>query len=113
MDTPTSPELILDPDYYDWQLLKQATVPQGMFKLPVGILADQNIQLAFIRGAMKDWWTFIDLAVEIPQVQAPDGSHQLGKPMTVKVFKLTELGFQRKRQLVLKFPQDLPPQTSQ
>lgn len=94
--------VILDGDYYDNQLLQSAN-QYGILRVLFGPIRDGNLYLAFLRGANNDWWTFVDLTQEQMAGLDKDGK-RIDSLVTVKIFKLTEKGKQRKRLLAMKFP---------
>ena len=96
----------LDPDHYEYEILKHTT-SQGLFKVPLQPPTNPNMAMAFMRLIIGDCIQFVDIIIEpVPtRVPTPDGKGTVEfQPMTLKLFKLTEKGYSRKRRLEIKFP---------
>jgi hypothetical protein len=84
-------------DEYDWELLRLAT-GHHKFAIQLSMTLDENLQRAFERGVDRDWFTLVDVAVIAAAPQAG--------PM--KIFKLTNRGIARLRQLKKKYGSGVP-----
>jgi hypothetical protein len=86
-------------DEADFSLLRRAS-QSDKFGVELGLVLDDDTQMAFERGVNAQWFTLVDVA--------PFGTHQLGasmwsalrdQPRSMRVFRLTEAGYARLAEL--------------
>lgn len=75
-------------DEADWLLLKLAN-EKGKFALGMGVIPDEQLQLAFERGIDADWFMLVDVS---PLAAAPMSG-------IFRIFRLTQRGHARRAHL--------------
>lgn len=75
-------------DADDWDLLRLAN-EKGKFALSIGVILLPAMQWAFERGIDEQWFTLVDIA-----------PLQVADFQMMRVFRLTEAGWKRRRELV-------------
>lgn len=92
---------MLNPQFYDSRLLSMFN-DQGVLIMPIEGLGESNLQLAFMRGAVRDWYRLIDVAYS-PVVDA-GGNVVPGQLLLTKIFRLTDEGRALRTRLQILYP---------